>query len=194
MRRKPIALIDMDGTLCDFDKALQNQLHPFRPSTESIVSHNDHEKEEWQLVNEGKIKNTSGFWKNLEKFKLGFDILEEVQKFNFDCHILTKGPVRSSNAWTEKFEWCQQHLPNIPITITMDKSLVYGKILIDDYPPYFESWLKYRPRGYVIVPAQKWNENYKIKSDRILRYDGSNLTDVIEILNFISKTYSAKDI
>ena len=37
-------------------------------------------------------------------------------------------------------QWCQHHLPGVPVTITMDKGLVYGKVLVDDYPPYVERW------------------------------------------------------
>ena len=100
-----------------------------------------------------------------------FLILKEIQKLKFDIHILTKGPWRSSNAWTEKVEWCREHVPGIPLTITQEKSLVYGRVLVDDWTPYYESWLKVRPRGLVVVPAQPWNRD--VIDARILRFRDS---------------------
>jgi len=37
------------------------------------------------------------------------------------------------------------------------KSLVYGKVLVDDWPDYYLPWLGVRPRGLVTVPAHPWN-------------------------------------
>jgi len=63
-------------------------------------------------------------------------------------------------------------LLRVPITMTGNKGLVYGKILVDDFPPYIEAWLKHRPRGLVIMPAHRWNE--KFQHPNVLRYDGNS--------------------
>ena len=49
----------------------------------------------------------------------------------------------------EKVQWCDRHLADFPhqITITMDKGLVYGKLLVDDWPDYVLRWLRWRKRG-----------------------------------------------
>lgn len=62
------------------------------------------------------------------------------------------------------------------ITITRDKGLVYGKVLVDDYPGYIERWLKWRKNGLVIMPASKSNKDFK--HEQVIRYDGSNLEEV----------------
>ena len=69
---------------------------------------------------------------------------------------------------------------DIDITITRDKSLVYGKVLVDDYPAYAERWLKHRSRGLVIMPANKDNREYK--HPQVIRFDGSNLAQVREAM------------
>lgn len=99
--------------------------------------------------------------------------------------ILTKGPRTKSMAWKEKVEWCNKYLLfQHGITITGDKGLVYGKVLVDDYPSYILSWLMWRPRGIVIMPAHKYNENFK--HSNVIRYDGTNLEKIKLILQ---KTY-----
>jgi hypothetical protein len=39
--------------------------------------------------------------------------------------------------------------------------MVYGKALVDDYPPYVEKWLKYRPNGLVLMPAHDYNAGFR---------------------------------
>jgi 5'-nucleotidase len=62
-------------------------------------------------------------------------------------------------------------LPDASITITEDKSLVYGRVLVDDFPPYVDRWLKWRKNGVAIMPAAKYNETYI--HPNMIRYDGS---------------------
>jgi hypothetical protein len=84
--------------------------------------------------------------------------------------ILTKGPYNATSAWTEKVQWCREHIYYVPITITEDKSLVYGKVLVDDWPPYVTQWLEWRPRGLVIMPDQPWNQDFI--HPNVFRYRG----------------------
>ena len=57
-----------------------------------------------------------------------------------------------------KVRWVEKHLGDIDCTITRDKGLVYGKILVDDYSGYIKDWLDFRPRGLVIMPANDYNK------------------------------------
>lgn len=154
MKSEAIALIDMDGTVTDFHEALERDLQ--------VVLGADREKVSPETLEniERLIKVQPGWWRDLNPIELGLNIAKTLEDIGFRLMVLTKGPVFSKNAWTEKVEWCAEHLPHANVTITHDKGLVYGKVLIDDWPPYIERWLEWRPRGIVIMPAQKWNENF----------------------------------
>ena len=175
-----VALVDMDGTLCDYEGTMARDMEKLRSAGDPAVFPDDEHENPWVRERRSLIRRQSGWWRHLPKLKLGFDVLGELQAQDFEVHVLTKGPVAAPSAWTEKLEWCQEHLPGTPVTITMDKGLVYGKVLVDDWPPYVERWLQWRPRGLVILPAQRWNEGFS--HPNALRYDGSNLAQVREAL------------
>jgi hypothetical protein len=124
------------------------------------------------------ISSVPGFWRTLPKLQDGFDLVEDAREIGFGLHMLTKGPVSSANAWSEKLLWAQEHIPDAPVTVTMRKSLVYGRVLFDDYPPYFVEWLAVRKRGLVVCVAQAWNREYevggKLEHPNVIRYDGTN--------------------
>lgn len=172
-----VALIDMDGTLCDYQGALTRDLEALRSPGDPEVADDD---APWLRARETVIRRRPGWWRELPRLQLGFDILAELQALRFEIHVLTKGPLSTPRAWTEKLEWCQLHLPGVPVTITMDKGLVYGKVLVDDYPPYVERWLEWRPRGLVILPAQPWNAEFS--HPNAIRYDGTNLAEICAAL------------
>tara|TARA_Y100000310_G_C20512920_1_gene729761 strand:+ start:167 stop:412 length:246 start_codon:yes stop_codon:yes gene_type:complete len=48
------------------------------------------------------IRRQPGWWKNLEKFKLGFDVLEEARKQGFEVYILTKDLVQNQKLGEKK--------------------------------------------------------------------------------------------
>jgi FMN phosphatase YigB (HAD superfamily) len=178
--KENIALFDMDGTLCDHDSALARDYNkikspeepPHKPFSDDVP---EHVKDRRRL-----IRSQYGWWENLERLELGFNILDMAERLGFKIHILTKGPGSSPNAWTEKMRWIKKHVGDVEMTITDNKGLVYGKVLVDDYPPYIESWLKWRPRGLVIMPAHNWNENFH--HPNVIRCDGSNLDEVEKAL------------
>ncbi len=109
-------------------------------------------------------------------------MVEELRALGFELHVLTKGPRSTPNAWSEKVEWCAEHLPDANVTVTGDKSLVYGRVLVDDYPPYFTRWLEVRPRGLVVCVAHPWNEGFAKGGAQahpsVLRYDGENRAEL----------------
>jgi 5'-nucleotidase len=181
-----VALVDMDGTLCDYDAAMQRDLEKLRSPGESLsVPAEEEQAPLWLRERCDLIRRQPGWWRNLARFKLGFDVLTEIQALGFDVHVLTKGPLAAPSAWTEKLEWCQQHLAGVPVTITRDKGLVYGKVLVDDWSPYAERWLRWRPRGLVILPAHPWNENFA--HSNAIRYDGTNIATVVAALKSLKE-------
>jgi 5'(3')-deoxyribonucleotidase len=184
-----IILFDMDNTLVNYESQLlydyQMLLSPeekekFNPKDIFWLDSNDypHIKNRIRL-----IKSVPGWWENLPKNKIGFKILEMALEIGFNVHILTKGPYSNPTAWAEKLKWCRKNLvyAKAKVTITeSDKSLVYGRILVDDYVPFMKSWLEHRPRGIGLMPHCWYNENYI--HDRVLKCDKINLALIKHVL------------
>ncbi len=163
-----IALIDMDGTLCDYDGEMKRQL-----SLLLNIREQEARDEQYDNVRD-LIKRQSGFWRDLKPIDDGFIVLKMLQERGLRPHVLTKGPYNTTSAWTEKVEWCRKHIPNIPVTITENKSLVYGRILFDDWPRYCETWLLNRPRGLVLMLAYDYNKGFDEKyPNQVVRVDNN---------------------
>lgn len=160
-----IALIDLDGTLADYESAMLRGLQNIAAPGEhpSLSDSRPHMKARTNM-----IRSVPGFWKNLDVIPSGRFVLSLIIDAGFSPHILTKGP-KNTIAWSEKFEWCRTHFPDIPVTITKNKGLVYGRVLFDDWPAYIDSWLKWRPRGLVIMPARSYNGGYS--HPNVIRYE-----------------------
>jgi 5'-nucleotidase len=173
-----VALFDMDGTLADYQKALQIDYNKIKSPNDLQLIDFDNSQPKFVKERIRLIRNQEGWWRNLPKYNPGFEIFEIAKKLEYTIMILTKGPSSCPNAWTEKTEWVNNHLPGTKITITDDKGLVYGKVLVDDYPGYIERWLEWRPRGLVIMPTHKHNKNFA--HPNVIRYDGKNLIEVEE--------------
>lgn len=187
---EPIALFDLDGTLADFDEAMQRKLEELRNPKEdpkwTEVAFEDvpYVKARYRL-----IKSQPGFWRDLLPIPLGFQVLEEARAQRFMCQILSKSPRKIPAAAGEKIEWCVKHVPDLPIVLSEDKGLVYGKLLVDDWPEYIERWLEWRPRGLVVAVAQRWNVGIdKRFSKNVVRYDGTNFAYVRERMQEIRAT------
>ncbi len=172
-----VALIDMDGTIAAFDGAMQRDLARVQSPEEgsSVVGPDDQDDPAWLRARKNLIKSQPGWWRNLPEHSPGMQIAALLENLGFDLVVLTKGPWKATQAWSEKIEWCRAHLPHVPVTITEDKGLVYGKVLVDDWPAYGIRWLQWRPRGLLIVPAQRWNtlDQYPLElHNNIFRYHG----------------------
>ncbi|MGD1065503.1 MAG: hypothetical protein ABR975_01660 [Vulcanimicrobiaceae bacterium] len=87
-------------------------------------------------------------------------------------------PLRAPKAWTEKVEWCkeQPELVTADIHLTMNKGLVYGTFLYDDYPVYMDLWLANRPRGLGVMLTTPDNAPYA--HPNVVKWDGTNLEEV----------------
>jgi len=176
--RELIALIDMDGTIADFDGAMLRELERIAsPGEPSLIGQDGQSVDLPHIRSRRKlIRNQPGFWRWLPIYPPGFEIMAELKALGFQCHVLTKGPKNEPAGWMEKVEWCRRHLPDTPVIISEDKSLVYGRVLVDDWSDYFLPWLEHRPRGLVVAPAHPWNKD--VKHPQVVRYDGNNLEEV----------------
>lgn len=186
-----ILLVDLDGTLADYDGELKRGLARLRSDTDDpcfYVNFDDYSNPAWLNARIDLIKKQTNWWLNLPKIECNFKVLKAAEEIGFKIHVLTQGPKRTASAWIEKLLWCQKHLgENVDITITRDKSLSYGRILMDDYPKYMDNWLKYRPRGLGIMPINGYNVKYN--HPNVVKFDGNNLSEVIMAMQ---KAYDRK--
>ncbi len=171
-----VALFDMDGTLCDYDGQILKDLERLRGDEEPhfvgpIRKGPDHIK-----ARVDAITATSEWWKNLPKLELGWEILKIAQEQGYRIMILSQAPIDNPEAWSGKIKWLQKHLPDVDMTLTRDKGLVYGKLLVDDYPEYILRWLTWRRNGLVIMPSNDSNSGFEHK--QVIRYDGSNIEEI----------------
>ncbi len=175
------ALLDLDSSLADYASAMTARMRLLQAPWEPPYAGRDpSEKEPPHLEARRKlIQRVPGFWRDLRPIEAGFALVNAMREIGFPLHVLTKGPAGAPNAWSEKLEWVQAHLPGVPITLSDDKSMVYGRVLYDDFEPYFMSWLAHRPRGLVVCLAQPWNVDFEPGGPKahpqVLRYHGTNL-------------------
>lgn len=187
---QPVALFDLDGTLADYDGALDRDLHSVLPPGFADSWRSNQELPYMKNLIR-LIRSQPGWWTRLKKLDDGFKLLELLESKNFNINILTKGPYNHPNSWSEKVVWCRENVPNAQIIISENKSLVYGKILVDDWPPYVEGWLKHRRRGLVILPDRPWNSG--LEHPQVVRYKGEeNLPEVMQRVDGLLANLSAR--
>ncbi|MBS3066689.1 hypothetical protein J4205_02595 [Candidatus Pacearchaeota archaeon] len=188
--REAIALFDMDGTICDYVKAMHEALEKLRAPGETFVDpfslgddgNNSRYKYLWDRMN--LIKSEEEWWANLPIFPLGWEVMDVAKETGYYCEILTQAPKKNPASLAGKLKWIIKHEDklgeDIDFTITRNKSRHYGRVLVDDYPGYFMPWLEHRPKGLVIMPDSKYNKDFK--DERVIRYDGTNLNQVKEVI------------
>jgi 5'(3')-deoxyribonucleotidase len=178
MTEDRVALIDLDGTVADYDTALQDAMRAIQAPNEPPYNDRYTGGVEPPYIEARRklVQRVPGFWKNLRPLPSGFEVIDDLRNAEFALHVLTKGPQKNPTAWGEKLEWCMQYLSDATVHVTGEKSLTYGRILFDDFPPYFLSWLKHRPRGLVICLAHPWNIGFAKGGDQehpnVFRYEG----------------------
>jgi len=181
-----VALIDMDGSVADYDLAMRGALTLLRSPEEPELPVFD--KSPWMEERKRAIKKVPGFWRSLPRIEAGFRVVSLLQEIGFNLNVLTKGPYNTTSAWTEKVDWCREHLPGVPVTITEDKGLTYGRVLFDDYPPYINRWLTWRPRGIVVMLDTEWNQSFSCAN--MYRVRASHLEgDLVSIRPILEAAY-----
>jgi len=197
MINSKIGLFDLDQTLADYEGAMRRDLDRIKSPEEP--SYLDSTLNLWKaergsfLSNRMElIKRLPGWWENLARNQLGWDIYDIAERIGFDITILTKGPRSKPQAWAEKVKWVDKELGNnVPIDIvSLNKDNRYGLFLADDHIDYARGWLKNRPRGLAILPAANHNTDAeKELGKNAIRYDGTNK---LEVQNALFKAYYRK--
>lgn len=172
-----IALYDMDGTLFDYELQIKKDLGKIASPEEPELKFYTENTPKYLRERIDLITSQEDWWANLPKFQLGWDVLKLTKELGYRHNILTQGPRKKPAAWSGKKKCIDKHFgEDFDITITRDKALVYGKVLVDDFPPYIERWVKWRKNGQVIMPANSGNEGFV--HPQVIRYDGDNLDEV----------------
>jgi 5'-nucleotidase len=182
-----IALFDMDGSLADFETAMRRDMcslrSPHEPEiTDTTNLHDLEDEHPYIKARMDLIKARVGWWRSLERIESGFVIVEAAKRIGYKINILTKAPSGHPGAWKEKVEWCQAQpeLVGADIHLTMNKGLVYGTFLFDDFTRYMDLWLTHRPRGLGIMPVTDDNTHYT--HPNVIKWDGANLDEVVRAM------------
>ncbi len=179
--RDNLALLDMDGVVADWHGALQRDLKDVLGKDLKRLSPRARQRVEWL------IRGQDGWYLNLKPIPLGLYIEKTLRDIGFTVMIATKATTKTPTAWSEKVKWCTRHLPNVELmTVTGDKTKIYGKILVDDMQKFAEPWLRHRPRGIVIMPDQPWNKGYR--HPRVYRV--KTKTDVKKLRPILTEAYN----
>ena len=179
-----VALFDLDGTLADFDGAITTGMRSLASPDEPLWTSANEQNEPYYLTARRRlVKQMRGFWSGLPVLHDGLKLLHMARSLGYRLMVLSRGPSMNATAWGEKLEWCREHLPvDTQVTLTEDKGLVYGRVLVDDWPPYVLRWLEWRKRGIVIMPARQWNQDFS--HPQVVRYTiGQNDEEVLQALS-----------
>lgn len=146
--KRPVAFIDMDGSIADYDQAVISQMNLISPPTEpKITELFINNNSPWRERQRRMISSQEGFWLNLKPIPEGMELVSALENMGYRIVILTKGPSGKNFAWAEKKSWCDEYLPFVDVVVTTCKDVMVGDILYDDWPPYFEAWLDTNPQG-----------------------------------------------
>jgi len=181
MNNDKIALFDMDGTLADFVKGMQDGMKPLEGPGENWDYDNYDQDNELAFMKARRrlVKNRPGFWRELPPYFPGFQLLTMAAEIGFRIMVFTKVPMRQPSAAAEKIEWCHRTLDPLlghegyDMALVSNKGFTYGRILVDDWPPYINAWMKHRPRGKVIMPAHKYNQGHYQGNSNVVRFTGA---------------------
>lgn len=87
---EPVALIDLDGTLADYDGAMTAALLKLQsPEDEPLDMTEMRSGSPWILERQQLIKQVPGFWRGLPKIPLGFEVLDMIRSRGFRLMVLT---------------------------------------------------------------------------------------------------------
>mgnify|MGYP003652645050 FL=1 len=145
---KLIIYIDMDGVLCNFDKAAQDMREklPFETELKPSATYESSDKG-------FKFDEALDF----SKFEPMPDALDSVQKIidmGHEVYIATTPPWGNPDAWGQKRNWVEEHLPQLKrkMFLTHRKDLLIGDVLIDDstyrgQPEFSGTWFHFGKNG-----------------------------------------------
>jgi 5'(3')-deoxyribonucleotidase len=113
--------VDLDGTVCDLDSAVQR----FREDNRNLPEESIKFKYPW---------SEPGFFLNLNPIPFSIQSVNELAA-KYDVWFLSRPSFKNTHSYTEKAEWVKSHFGyemQKKLILCGDKSLLKGRILIDD--------------------------------------------------------------
>lgn len=169
METKMIALVDLDGVLCDFLSSVclvhgttpQELFKTWEPGEfDCALPLGVDDDTFWENINVDPF-----FWHGMDWMPDGREILKAVEsRVGKDYTFLLSSPSRSPTAWSGKAWWVQKHIPEYrkKLILTESKHAVAGpkKVLIDDRDDNVKSFRE--AGGDAILLPRRWNSGHKI--------------------------------
>lgn len=185
---KPIAFLDMDASVADYDHAALRDMNELAsPDEPPLINLMIDQNPPHLEARRHQVSSKPGWWRGLRPIPEGMALVQLFRDLGFRLVILTKGPRGKNFAWAEKKDWCDTHIPDADVIVTTVKDCMVGSVLYDDWPPYFEAWLETNPTGLVIMRDTPSNRGYS--DPRVMRLTTHNL-DVVKdcLLEHLSAT------
>ena len=120
--------IDMDGVLCNFDKAAQEMKEklPFETELKPSATYESSDK--------GFKFDEALDFSTFEPMTGAIEAVQSLIDMGHDLFIATTPPWNHPDAWGQKRNWIEKHFPTLKrkMFLTHRKDLLIGDILIDD--------------------------------------------------------------
>ncbi len=139
-----IILVDMDGTICHFQRKLLTLAHeklgaPLLREEDCINFHTEHEFAEEFRDAVAKLSDDPDFFESLEPIEGAIEALREMEEMGATVFICTapKKFYHNPHCAGNKHRWIMNHLGKHwteRVILSRDKTLVHGTVLIDDKP------------------------------------------------------------
>lgn len=151
--------LDMDGVICDFEKAVKD-LGPGLAAGLSKDANPEDKETMWKTID----KAGADFWANMEWTEDGKKIWELVKDLN---PVLLSSPGKIRFAPAGKENWVKKNIPGTPLFLETDKYQYAqgveneGAILIDDTQENISTWEKAGGKGILHETVEKTEAELK---------------------------------
>lgn len=180
--RKPRALLDCDGVVCNFLTPALGILNRL-----TGLSRTEAELREWDILTLYPAGHKEAFFNecNQPGFCASLPLLPNAVEFVTELRqvaevFIVTSPMNTNPTWVwEREQWLGKHFgfTSKQIVHTSAKHLCVGDVLIDDHPGNIEAWeLAHGPKGTGLL----WDAPYNRESKTGRRVSSS--TDVVDFL------------
>lgn len=139
----PIILLDQDGPLAWFDRAVHRVLDEHGYDSSALV------RTEWETTNDvarcfgaeaagivDRARHSAGFYRDLEPVEGAVEGVQNLLDAGCELIVCTAPSLENPSCASDKIAWIAEHFPALRrhFVITKDKTLVRGHVLLDDKP------------------------------------------------------------